>query len=278
MLLGMFAQSAQQRRENQMIQSCMVAKGYSLTTTNSPLLTNSQQTQAQQNDADHKYFEEIEVDAEMGDATAQYNLGYCYENGKGAAMDYVEAVKWYRKAAEQGDSYAQYSLGCDYSNGTGVLKDYVEGYKWMLLASANGSQNAAKSIPMFENRMTPEQIDEGQTLARQFAADFDNASKKAASDLIGHWESASLIGNGIGEGVEKMEFDFLPDNQVAITTIQNGNTYTENGQYTVKGDELVCSESNTPPDIAIYSLTGDNLKITYKGGEILLQRVQKNTH
>jgi len=80
----------------------------------------------------------------------------------------VEEVKWYRQAAEQNIAEAQYNLGFDYANGTGVVKDYVEGYKWILLASANGSQKAADSIPGFENRMSPEQIAEGQKLAREF--------------------------------------------------------------------------------------------------------------
>ena len=40
--------------------------------------------------------------AEQGNATAQYNIGVCYDNGYGVTKDYAEAVKWYRKAAAQG--------------------------------------------------------------------------------------------------------------------------------------------------------------------------------
>ena len=43
--------------------------------------------------------------AEQGDAEAQNNMGFIYGTGNGVPKDYVEAVKWYRKAAEQG--YAQ---------------------------------------------------------------------------------------------------------------------------------------------------------------------------
>jgi hypothetical protein len=61
---------------------------------------------------------------------AQYNLGFCYANGKGVAKDEVEAVKWYRKAAEQNYASAQYTLGFFYASGTGVTKDYVEAVRW----------------------------------------------------------------------------------------------------------------------------------------------------
>jgi TPR repeat protein len=40
--------------------------------------------------------------AEAGHSEAQYYLGSCYHNGQGVQQDYVEGVKWYRKAAEQG--------------------------------------------------------------------------------------------------------------------------------------------------------------------------------
>ena len=40
--------------------------------------------------------------AEQGNASAQYNLGVMYANGRGVPQDYAEAMKWYRLAAEQG--------------------------------------------------------------------------------------------------------------------------------------------------------------------------------
>ncbi len=60
----------------------------------------------------------------------------------GVAKDPAEAVKWYRQAAEQGDAEAQNNLGWCYNNGMGVVKDEMEGYKWVLLAGAQGQENA----------------------------------------------------------------------------------------------------------------------------------------
>jgi TPR repeat protein len=49
--------------------------------------------------------------AEQGDAIAQFDLGFLYEQGKGVPQDYAEAVKWYWKSAEQGYYIAQTMLG-----------------------------------------------------------------------------------------------------------------------------------------------------------------------
>ena len=44
----------------------------------------------------------LTVTAERGNAPAQCKLGVFYANGWSVKQDYVEAVKWYCKAAEQG--------------------------------------------------------------------------------------------------------------------------------------------------------------------------------
>ena len=84
--------------------------------------------------------------AEQGDATAQYNLGVCYEKGRGVPQDYSEAVKWYRKAAEQGDATAQYNLGVCYDKGRGVPQDYSEAVKWYRKAAEQGDMYAQNNL------------------------------------------------------------------------------------------------------------------------------------
>jgi TPR repeat protein len=67
--------------------------------------------------------------SEPTDRTAQYDLGWKYDNGEGVPQDDAEAVKWYRRAAEQGLADAQVSLGQMYADGKGVLKDDTEAAK-----------------------------------------------------------------------------------------------------------------------------------------------------
>jgi TPR repeat protein len=82
-------------------------------------------------------FNEFKPLAEQGDASAQYNLGVMYDNGKGVLKDDKEAVKWYRKAAEQGLASAQGNLGAMYANGHGVLKDLSKAKHWIKKAYDN---------------------------------------------------------------------------------------------------------------------------------------------
>jgi hypothetical protein len=106
-------------------------------------------------------FQEYKASAEQGDAEAQFNLGFCYDDGRGVAKDYVEAVKWYRKAAVQGHAEAQYNLGCCYANGQGVAKDKVEAYAWFSWA-AKADSDAAGSRDLLRKELTPKQFTDAQ--------------------------------------------------------------------------------------------------------------------
>src|ERR1700722_5055734 len=49
--------------------------------------------------------------AELGNAEAQFHLGWMCQDGKGGAKDQLAAIKWWREAATQGHSGAKFSLG-----------------------------------------------------------------------------------------------------------------------------------------------------------------------
>ena len=83
--------------------------------------------------------------AEQGDANAQSNLGWMYDNGFGVLEDDMEAVKWYRLAAEQGEASAQFYLGVAYAVGEGVLKDDEDAAQWFRLAAEQGIEEASRS-------------------------------------------------------------------------------------------------------------------------------------
>jgi hypothetical protein len=86
------------------------------------------------------------VQAEKGDATAQFNLGCAFSNGRGVEKDFAQALAWYRKAAAQGHSGAQNNLGWMYNGGHGVEKNAAEAAKWYLMAAKNGSAVAQNNI------------------------------------------------------------------------------------------------------------------------------------
>ena len=108
------------------------------------------------------------LSAEQGEAEAQHSLGLSYSLGRGGPLDYKEAVRWYRMSATKGSARAQSNLGAMYVVGKGVALDYVEAHKWFNIAGANGLDEGRKFRDKIEKRMTHEQIDKAQRLAKEW--------------------------------------------------------------------------------------------------------------
>jgi uncharacterized protein len=87
------------------------------------------------------------IAASQGDATAQFNLGLLYENGK-RTSDFAEASVWYRLSAEQGNAEAQYKLGLMYEQGWGVEKDKTEAVRQYRRAAEQGHNVAKISLTL----------------------------------------------------------------------------------------------------------------------------------
>ena len=112
--------------------------------------------------------EKLIQQASQGNADAQFNLGVMYDFGQGVPQDYAQAVKWYRLAADQGDAKAQYNLGFACANGEGVTQDYVQAHMWFNLAAAQGKENGKNSRDLVAGKMSPQQIERAQELARNW--------------------------------------------------------------------------------------------------------------
>jgi uncharacterized protein len=75
--------------------------------------------------------------AEASDDEAQFELGQCYANGTGLALDDVQAAAWYRRAAESGNTNASVAYGRCLIECRGVRADGEEGGKWYRRATKN---------------------------------------------------------------------------------------------------------------------------------------------
>ena len=95
------------------------------------------------------YSPELVKKAEVGDATAQHDLGTCYYYGKGVPQDYKEAVKWYRKART---SPSQYKLGLCYENGNGVPKDEKEALDLYKKSADQNYEDAKKALERMKSK------------------------------------------------------------------------------------------------------------------------------
>ena len=82
--------------------------------------------------------------ADMGDPEGMYNLGVCYEYGKGGLTeDEAKAVEWYKKAAEAGYATAMCNLGDAYRWGQGGLtRDTSKAVEWYQKAAEAGNAGA----------------------------------------------------------------------------------------------------------------------------------------
>jgi TPR repeat protein len=74
------------------------------------------------------------------------------DDNSNSKSDYIEAVKWYRKAAERGNAKAQCFLGHCYVYGSGVAEDEVEAVKWFHKSAESGYANAQRWLGDFYER------------------------------------------------------------------------------------------------------------------------------
>ena len=85
--------------------------------------------------------------ADQGNAGAQNNLGFCYQEGQGVPKNYNEAVKWYLKATEgYTQGRAERHLGDCYEHGYGVVQDITEAIKWYKKAADDDDSEAREAL------------------------------------------------------------------------------------------------------------------------------------
>ena len=76
--------------------------------------------------------------AQRGHSDAQIQTALYYYNGDeeaGIDQNYLEAIKWFDKAALQFSGEAQYYLGVMHREGQGVARDRAEGLRWLSLSA-----------------------------------------------------------------------------------------------------------------------------------------------
>jgi len=134
--------------------------------------------------------------ADQDYAPAQYQFGLCYYAGYGVEQDYAESVKWWSKASERGNAQAQYNLGCCYFYGYGADKNLVLADKWLNIASAAGNENARRLLPKVGELMSSGQLAMAQHSIRDFKP--IPSAEAGASAAGGNAADASPAASGTG--------------------------------------------------------------------------------
>ena len=117
-------------------------------------------------------FNELKLAAAEGDADTQYELAELYAEGDGVEHNWVEAVKWYRKAAEQGHDGAQFKVGLSYQNGKGVPQSDTEAYVWLNISAENGAPlngrgRAGKLADEIRVSLSASQLEQAENIAKR---------------------------------------------------------------------------------------------------------------
>jgi TPR repeat protein len=110
--------------------------------------------------------------ARLGNVRAQAQLGLMYARGLGVPQSYVEAAKWYYRAADRGDGRAQLELGLMYNKGQGVPRDLVLSHMWLNLSASHAVGDnrdyAVRLRDALASKMTERQLLAAQHLAQSW--------------------------------------------------------------------------------------------------------------
>lgn len=80
--------------------------------------------------------------AELGNAEAQFNLGFAYYNGEGVERNYTTATMWFKRSAKQNFAKAEYNLAYCYLYGRGVPHDYDKALAFLESSANSGFKQA----------------------------------------------------------------------------------------------------------------------------------------
>lgn len=171
-----------------------------------------------------KYLEALSQwmpEAEVGNRSAQYNLGLMYLRGSGVDKDEATALEWFEKSAKQnytqaqyragllrsqikgelrsqrqgviwlheaakrGHAGAQYQLARRYEKGVGVKKNLVRGLYWVILSEARTEGKQKSSVVELHERLVADMSEEQVAEATDLATKAEAKLKKAKSEKNG---------------------------------------------------------------------------------------------
>ena len=83
-------------------------------------------------------------------AASAFELGKCYEDGKGVAPDITKAMKMFKSSARRGHAESQYRLGQYYFKSfSGVPFDTTKALKWISMAADQGHAGAQLDLQKY---------------------------------------------------------------------------------------------------------------------------------
>lgn len=177
------------------------------------------------------------VEAEQGDASAQFNLGVMYTYGHAVEKNPVLARELYLKAAAQDLDVAHHALGMMSKDGFGVAQDYQEAMKWFKSAAALGNHFAELEIGNFYR--------EGKGVEADIKMAADYYLKAAKANVVGaqlNMGSLHLMGAGV-EQDNIMSFAWLA--VAALNGSEKAKDILQANHQDMSSDDLFIAKGKT---------------------------------
>ncbi|GHC66510.1 SEL1-like repeat protein [Limoniibacter endophyticus] len=129
--------------------------------------------------------------AEAGDASALYEIGARYAEGRGNPQDDAQALQWFTKSAEADFALAQYRLGNAYEKGIGTERDLDLARQWYEKAAIKGNASAMHNLAVLYAMGT-----DGKTDNRAAVRWFREAADRGIKDS--QFNMGVLAAKGVG--------------------------------------------------------------------------------
>lgn len=133
--------------------------------------------------------EELQAEADKGDAKAQYYLGEHFGQRNSLNSDFGVAAKWYEKSANQGNADAQFKLGLLYQDALGETQNPATAYFWVALAAKSGNKQYVTKRDEMEKALKPplvaaikQKVDAWKPLTPNATATDASDAKQAPAD------------------------------------------------------------------------------------------------
>ncbi|HTS18038.1 MAG TPA: hypothetical protein VMP11_10735 [Verrucomicrobiae bacterium] len=124
----------------------------------------------------------LEKASSLGSASAMYDLGRLYVNGRGGVTDYGKAVGWYRKAAEAGEPQAMFDLGWAYEVGEAVTQDKEKAKEWYQRGAGRGNQRCVESLKRVQQALIEEDESRSRAQKEEQTRQAEEAERKRVAE------------------------------------------------------------------------------------------------
>ena len=138
-----------------------------------------------------------------GSLAAAYNLGRCWEIGRGKVKNIKEAEKEYLYAANRGHAESQFAIGLLEYNQGNKTSDYIEAVKWWQLAAKNGSSQAREALSKIKQSrlLTKEEMAIGESDASRLEETIRSNLKPHKSAILAYNQEQAFVSDKDAEHV-----------------------------------------------------------------------------